>query len=50
MDNNATDIIEKDCIIKANQEMIQEVIYNLCDNAIRYNKPEGRMGISIQKR
>ena len=43
----ATDIIEKDCIIKANQEMIQEVIYNLCDNAIRYNKPEGNVWVSV---
>ena len=46
----ATDIIEKDCIIKANQEMIQEVIYNLCDNAIRYNKPEGHVWASVFKK
>ena len=46
----ATDIIEKDCVIKANQEMIQEVIYNLCDNAIRYNKPEGHVWASVFKK
>ena len=46
----ATDIIEKDCIIKANQEMIREVIYNLCDNTIRYNKPEGHVWASVFKK
>lgn len=42
-----TDRIEKDCIIDANQEMIKEVVYNLCDNAIRYNKPEGHVWVSV---
>ena len=27
--------------------MIQEIIYNLCDNAIRYNKPEGNVWVSV---
>ncbi|MFQ9514910.1 MAG: ATP-binding protein [Eubacterium sp.] len=42
-----TDRIESDCVIEANQEMIQEVVYNLCDNAIRYNKPQGHVLVSV---
>lgn len=42
-----TDVIEDGCMITANQEMIQEVLYNLCDNAIRYNKPEGHVWVSV---
>lgn len=41
-----TDRIEEDCVIQANQEMMEEVIYNLCDNAIRYNKPGGHVWVS----
>ena len=32
--------------ITANREMINELINNLCANAIRYNKKNGRIGIS----
>ena len=35
------------CMIEANQEMIQEIIYNLCDNAIRYNKQGGCVEVSV---
>lgn len=42
--------IEKKCMIEANQEMIQEVLYNLCDNAIRYNKPNGHVWVSVFQR
>lgn len=42
-----TDIIENNCVIKANQQMIQEILYNLCDNAIRYNKPQGHVWVSV---
>lgn len=42
-----TDVIEEDCIITANQEMIEEIIYNLCDNAIRYNKQDGHVWVSV---
>lgn len=43
----STDIIENNCVVRANQEMIQEVLYNLCDNAIRYNKTEGHVWVSV---
>lgn len=44
-----TDEIEEDSVINANQEMIKEVVYNLCDNAIRYNKPGGHVWVSVYK-
>ena len=35
--------------IMANKEMINELIYNLCDNAIRYNNKGGRVDVFIGK-
>lgn len=43
----ATDLLENNCIIMANQEMLQEILYNLCDNAIRYNKDGGHVWVSV---
>lgn len=37
----------ENCVISANQEMIQEILYNLCDNAIRYNHPGGHVRVSV---
>lgn len=34
-------------IIEANRDMIQEIIYNLCDNAIRYNQDGGHVIVSV---
>lgn len=45
----SVDKIENNCIVSANQDMIEEVVYNLCDNAIRYNKPEGHVWVSVFK-
>ncbi len=39
-----------DCVIKANKDMIQEVIFNLCDNAIRYNKKDGKVEVSVTQK
>lgn len=36
------------CVIEANQQMMEELIYNLCDNGIRYNNPGGSVRIDIQ--
>lgn len=33
--------------IKANSTLLEELIYNLCDNAIRYNKENGSVKVSI---
>ncbi|MBP3886316.1 MAG: GHKL domain-containing protein [Cellulosilyticum sp.] len=35
-------------IIQANKVMIEEVIVNLCDNAIRYNNKGGQVKLSVQ--
>ncbi len=44
-----TSHIEENCIIEANQQMLEELICNLCDNAIRYNKPNGHVWVSVLK-
>ena len=36
-------------IIRANKQMIDELIYNLCDNAIRYNKPGGVVDVLVYR-
>ena len=48
--NIATETIEDKCIILANKDMIKEVVYNLCDNAIRYNKPNGHVWVSVLRK
>lgn len=35
--------------IDGNRTMIEELLYNLCSNAIRYNKQEGRVDVSVAK-
>ena len=35
------------CIIYANKEMIEELLFNLCDNAIRYNRINGRVDVTV---
>ena len=37
----------KPCYIKANPSLAEELIYNLCDNAIRYNKDGGSVEVSV---
>lgn len=38
----------KDCYVWANRQMMEELLYNLCDNAIRYNNEGGRVNIFIR--
>lgn len=33
--------------VYANRQMMDELIYNLCDNAIRYNNPGGRVDVTV---
>lgn len=47
--NITTGVIENHCIIDANQDMIKEIVFNLCDNAIRYNTPGGNVWVSVYK-
>jgi len=37
------------CIVLANKGMMEEVVYNLCDNAIRYNVKNGIVYVSVYK-
>lgn len=37
-------------IILGNKRMIRDLLYNLIDNAIKYNKPKGKVDISIKKK
>lgn len=36
-------------LIRGNRQMLEELIYNLCDNGIRYNEPGGKVDVSIKE-
>ena len=36
-------------VIRANRVMMEELVYNLCDNAIRYNVKGGQVTVSVKK-
>ncbi len=36
-----------DCYINGNKQMIEELLFNLCDNAIRYNNAEGHVAVEV---
>lgn len=40
----------EDAVIMATKQMAEEVLYNLCDNAIRYNKEGGSVWVMIKDR
>ena len=35
-------------ILQVNKTMLEEIVYNLCDNAIRYNRPGGNVWLSAK--
>ena len=35
------------CTVNGNKDMLEELLYNLCDNAIRYNRPGGSVHVSV---
>lgn len=37
------------CTVNANREMMEELVYNLCDNAIRYNNAGGSVKVWVTK-
>lgn len=39
----------KDCYVPGNRQMLDEILYNLCDNAIRYNNEGGTVVVSIKE-
>ena len=36
------------CWVKGCRSMLEEVLYNLCDNAIRYNNPGGHVWVTVR--
>ncbi len=36
------------CIVNGDAQMLSELIYNLCDNAVRYNNPGGSVTVSVR--
>lgn len=48
--HNVTLTLEgRECFIWANRQMVEEVLFNLCDNAIRYNNEGGSVMVSIRE-
>lgn len=43
------DLIGDHAIVRANKGMMEEVVYNLCDNAIRYNREDGTVTVQVYK-
>ncbi len=41
--------VGEECYIRGNKQMIEELLYNLCDNAIRYNNAGGSVTVSVKK-
>lgn len=37
------------CEIRGDKQMMEELLYNLCDNAIRYNNKEGKVWIRVAR-
>lgn len=37
----------RESYISGNRQMIEELLYNLCDNAIRYNNTDGRVDVGV---
>lgn len=41
---------EEDVTVRAQEDAIVQVIYNLLDNAVKFCAPEGQLGVSLEKR
>lgn len=37
----------EECYIRGKAQLVEELVYNLCDNAIRYNKENGNVTITV---
>lgn len=40
-------LVGGDGYVQGNKQMLEELLFNLCDNAIRYNNPGGRVDVRI---
>lgn len=43
----AISVSGSECYINGNKQMIEELLFNLCDNAIRYNNEGGRVEVQV---
>ncbi|MPM20942.1 Sensor-like histidine kinase senX3 [bioreactor metagenome] len=43
-------VVGEHLIVQGKRSLLEELVYNLCDNAIRYNKPGGEVRVEIQRR
>ena len=48
--NIKIDVTGDGFVIKGVRRMLQEILYNLCDNAIKYNVPDGSVCIHVEKK
>ena len=42
-------LMGNDCFVNGNAMMLDELLYNLCDNGIRYNKENGKVMIEVHE-
>lgn len=47
--NISIHIVGEDVIMKGIPSMVEEVVYNLCDNGIKYNMQDGRVIVTIRE-
>jgi len=47
--NVTLDLQGAECYITGNKQMMEELLYNLCDNAIRYNNPNGKVVVQVYR-
>ena len=43
------DECEEDCFIYGNNELVESIIFNLCENAVKYNKEGGEVFLKVRK-
>lgn len=43
-----SNVVDTSCVIQGNSKLLEELIYNLLDNAIRYNREGGKVFLSLQ--
>ena len=44
------EIIGEDGVVNGVRRLLYEVVYTLCDNAIKYNKPGGRVKVTVAQK
>ena len=49
LDVSTQEVVYEQLDLYAMAEMMNELLYNLCDNAIRYNKKGGRVDVSVEE-